>query len=108
MTNKEAITWLNNLITSIGEPQHSELWHYEQALSEIKDMLKALPSAEPERKRGMWLQEGMWSEGYGMGETYGYYWRCSSCDEIVQGGYSQCGDNFCSNCGADMRGKEYV
>ena len=47
MTNKEAIAWLNNLITSIGEPQHSSLWHYEKALSEIKDLLGVLPSAEP-------------------------------------------------------------
>ena len=46
MTNREAIKWLNNLMTSIGEPQYSSLWHYEQALSEIKDMLRVMPPVD--------------------------------------------------------------
>lgn len=41
MTIKEAINWIINLRDAIGRPQHQELWHYEQALEEIKDMLKA-------------------------------------------------------------------
>lgn len=41
MTNSEAVNWLNNLIDDIGAPQHSSLWDYEQALSEIKELIGA-------------------------------------------------------------------
>ena len=71
-----------------------------------KGYADGLKDAHPERKRGKWIEEGRWSEGCGMGETYGCYWRCSSCDKIMQGDYYQCGANFCPNCGADMRGEE--
>lgn len=40
MTNEDAVKWLENLKQDIGKPQHSELWHYEQALSEIEELLK--------------------------------------------------------------------
>lgn len=68
--------------------------------------IKHLPSVTPQPKKGKWIEEGKWSEGCGMGETYGSYWRCSSCDEITQGDYYQCGANYCPNCGADMRGEK--
>lgn len=42
MTNKEAINWLINLTADIGKIEHSDLWHYEQALYEIRDMLQLL------------------------------------------------------------------
>lgn len=45
MTNGEAINWIINLSADIGKAEHSDLWHYEQALSEIREMLE---SAEPE------------------------------------------------------------
>ena len=41
MTNKEAVNWITNLYTDIGKPEHSELWHYEQALYEIREILKS-------------------------------------------------------------------
>lgn len=62
-------------------------------------MLKELPSAQPERKKGKWI------------EVDDYYnrisGRCSVCgweshlyeDDVV-------GMNFCPNCGADMRGEQ--
>lgn len=40
MTNKEAVKWLTNLIADIGKTEYGSLWHYEQALSEIKEMLE--------------------------------------------------------------------
>lgn len=40
MTNKKAVIWLINLIADIGKTEHRSLWHYEQALSEIKEMLE--------------------------------------------------------------------
>lgn len=40
MTSKDAVVWLTNLIADIGKVKHSDLWHYEQALTEIKEMIK--------------------------------------------------------------------
>lgn len=41
MTNKEAVNWIINLMADIGKAEHSELWHYEQALKEIKEMIES-------------------------------------------------------------------
>lgn len=70
-----------------------------------RTLLRNLPSTQPEHKVGKWIQDKSWSEGAGMGESYGYYWKCNQCNNIVKGDWSQCGDNFCSKCGADMRGE---
>lgn len=51
MTRSEAVNWLINITADIGKAEHSELWHYEQALSEIREMLES----EPERKKGKWI-----------------------------------------------------
>ena len=40
MTNKEAINWIINLAVDIGKAENKSLWHYEQALSEIKTLLE--------------------------------------------------------------------
>ncbi len=50
MTKGEAINWIINLTADIGKVEHQDLWHYEQALDEIRDMIEALPPAEPERQ----------------------------------------------------------
>ena len=47
MDNREAVNWLINISADIGKAEHSDLWHYEQALTEIKDMLE---SAQPEQR----------------------------------------------------------
>ena len=47
MDNREAVNWLINISADIGKAEHSDLWHYEQALTEIKDMLE---SAQPEKR----------------------------------------------------------
>ena len=44
MNNREAVNWLINILADIGKAEHSDLWHYEQALTEIKDILE---SAQP-------------------------------------------------------------
>ena len=49
-----------------------------------------------------WIKDEYWSEGYGMGEVYGYYYKCSDCGETVQGDYKECTDKYCRNCGAKM------
>lgn len=40
MNNREAVNWLNNILADIGKSEHNDLWHYEQALTEIKDMFE--------------------------------------------------------------------
>ena len=40
MDNREAVKWLTNISADIGKAEHSDLWHYDQALTEIKDMLE--------------------------------------------------------------------
>ena len=96
-------------------------------LTEVRDRLKALPSAQPEqecekcifkpfkqfqpeRKKGKWIK---------MSDTDGIYWACSECGEDLPrvSRYNPQFDlfprlesiektNFCSNCGADMRGEQ--
>ena len=41
MTKGEAVNWLINISADIGKAEHRELWHYEQALSEIREMLES-------------------------------------------------------------------
>lgn len=41
MTHKEAVNWLINISADIGKGEHSDLWHYEQALDEMKEMLES-------------------------------------------------------------------
>lgn len=40
MTHKEAVNWLINLAADIGKAEHQDLWHYEQALTEIREILE--------------------------------------------------------------------
>ena len=45
MTYKESIQWLEALKKQIGQVQHRDLWHFEQAINEIIKNLK--PLAQP-------------------------------------------------------------
>lgn len=55
--------------------------------------LEALPSAQPERKKGRWIDKSNGIEG-----AWNY---CSVCGEQAIDLY-----DFCPNCGADMRGEQ--
>ena len=62
---------------------------------------KALPSAQPERKKGEWIHK---PDIYLDEQT----WECSECGEpwiFIEGTPSENNANFCPNCGADMRGE---
>ena len=62
------------------------------------ERLDALPSAEPERKKGEWIKVGHWGRSY----------KCNQCGNYLDfdGVNAGRGDaNFCPNCGADMRGE---
>lgn len=94
MTNAEAVNWLINITADIGKAEHSDLWHYEQALSEIREMLE---DAQPQRIKGRW-------ERTKANSGYNAEWTCSNCGYTVYAEF--CNLNFCSLCGAEMRGDE--
>lgn len=41
MTKEEKIKWLDNLKKDIGQPQHQELWHYEEVIDKVIESLSA-------------------------------------------------------------------
>ncbi len=70
----------------------------------IRKIIANFPAADMRSVvRGKWIRGDYWSEGCGMGESYGFYYKCSVCKDEVQGGYKDCGMKYCPNCGADMR-----
>lgn len=68
-------------------------------LSTVFEIIKQLPSAQPERKRGFWWVIEKGEKGYSAGD-----FRCSVCGK-PNASYTPT-PNFCPNCGADMRGGE--
>ena len=79
--------------------QYNEAW--QDALDRAEGAIFNLPSAQPERKKGKWIEE---DDGWD-----GVYWRCSECDGafcLVDGTPKENEYNFCPNCGADMRGED--
>ena len=84
------------------------LWHYPngcyrnlneyefaKGLAELG--LKSVPSAQPELKKGKWIDATT-------DESLDQEWRCSECgwNLFLTGNLT----NFCPNCGADMRGEQ--
>lgn len=64
------------------------------------DILNNIPSAEPERKKGKWIEQ---DDGWD-----GIYYECSECREaftLMDGTPTDNLYNFCPHCGADMRGE---
>ena len=89
------------------------------AMCEIKqwciDLLKRLPSAQPERKKGRWIPVDSYSAFGGdeatwmaHGNPVAFYY-CSECKEQAYAGED--GESlltdYCPNCGADMRGDKH-
>jgi len=72
------------------------------SLDVISDYLKKyfMPSAQPERKKGKWIYEGVRGRFPAC--------RCSVCGNVENADWAMISGkvNYCPNCGADMRGKE--
>lgn len=58
---------------------------------EILNSIQQLPSAQPMRKKGKWIDTG------GMKEWWAKEFKCSECGESMLGTA-----NYCHNCGAEM------
>ena len=93
MTKGEAINWLINISADIGKREHKDLWHYEQALFEIREMLEAQPE-----KKGRWKRTYLDHEA--MGERPSIFY-CSACNQCIA--YPV---NYCPHCGAYMEEEE--
>ena len=103
MKSVEAVNWIINISADIGKVQHQELWHYEQALAEIRELLE-IPQVQ---KTGKWIECDS-SE----------HWKCSECgyrasywfNEENSSSYdldmSEWLSDYCPNCGARMVGEE--
>ena len=59
-----------------------------------------------DRPQGEWIRDMYWSRGAGMGEEYGFFYKCSLCEYEVENGYTRCSFNFCPHCGARMKGAD--
>lgn len=87
------ITWLRD------EVLNEELWNlnavgYGEIIARKLTKLGAMECEDryyysADRPKGEWVESG----------DDGNAWRCSQCNEIAC-----CNDNYCPNCGADMRG----
>ena len=66
------------------------------SLVAYKEQLEALPSAQPERKTGKWIDETF--------KPWGLVYHPYKCDQC--GEHSEADSDYCPNCGADMRGEQ--
>lgn len=92
ISRKDAIALVDRPITPTGDAVYDNAREDERA--SIKDDLALLPSAEP--KTGEWIQNVInLAYGWTAVDTY-------SCSECMEENNRK--DNYCPNCGADMRG----
>ena len=80
----------------------SQVWY----TVDVEVWVNALPSVQPERKKGQWERHNT----YHGDDTSGYIdpdWRCSECGRRanVNEWFMYDLTDFCPNCGADMRGE---
>lgn len=64
-------------------------------ISGVEEVLRSLPSAQTETKKGHWIESKRYRE------VITCY--CSECNQLMTT-YSNKRMNFCPGCGADMRG----
>lgn len=89
---KDLISKQEAINTIMGQPPepHYPSWYATQ--------IEKLPPAQPERKTGRWM--------FGFNNQYlEKYYYCSKCGSRKYMEDKPL-DNFCSNCGADMRGEQ--
>lgn len=75
-------------------------WGVEWDKALAKAMIESLPSAQPERIKGHWIDAVIPNDSGGLPVIV-----CDKCNTFfpLQFGASH---NFCPNCGADMRGEQ--
>ena len=72
-----------------------------------EEVLRSLPSAQPERKTGQWIFEEHKRLVDETDDGYVYrtekWWLCSECGYAKGYQISKPSSNYCENCGAKMR-----
>ena len=95
MTRDEAIKVLSSYdVNGVWADVDGKPYNAEEQAEAFDTAIEALKSESiftADRPRGEWVAE----------EEYGDLWVCDQC-----GFASEYKDNFCSNCGADMRGDD--
>jgi len=87
-----------------SDDDESPITYKDEKLLEINKAITTqickLPSAQPERKKGKWIYEGVRGRFPAC--------RCSVCGNVENVDWAMISGkvNYCPNCGADMRGKE--
>jgi hypothetical protein len=84
----EEITW--------EEPSYTDALN---AITEIRDKIRQLPSVTPQPKIGKWIDDGWYAEGHSE-----HAYRCSKCDKNYIGYVGE--HKYCPNCGAKMEVEE--
>ena len=97
ISRQAAIDAIDKLMVSIPTAGGKDLMDdVNRIRAEDISVIKRLPSAQPERKRGHWV---------GIDDEPCETWECDKCGCI-----QECFDgeqpNYCPNCGADMREDE--
>ena len=111
MPEKDFLKWLNSEAMNCSEiPNNSDLISRQAAIDAARDWyeglicgsfkglekrLRALPPAQPEPKRG---KTGRWMATEADEPCF---YRCSECGRLIDER-----ENFCPNCGVDMRGEQ--
>ena len=93
-------------MNSKGMPNFATAVEIDTDISGYSDRLwkNAYERGKADRPQGEWIRDRYWSRGVGMGEEYGFFYKCSMCEHEVEGGYTRCGFNYCPYCGTDMKG----
>ena len=97
ISRQAAIDALNDELTITGKTNAIVVQDY---IRKVNVRLNDLPSAEPERKTGKWIED---QKG---GKVTSY--KCSVCGRFVMDdtGYDVAEDYPFCHCGADMRGEQ--
>lgn len=95
MTNEDAVKWLGNLRQDIGQLRYEGLWHYEQAIVEIQELLEEQEAVEPKFKQ---CDKG------------NFIWCCGSCGAYmyhVYDGIDKAKEyaKYCRQCGKKVNWK---
>lgn len=84
------LKWMRPICINNGEVVESD------DMVAIRNILKSLPLAQSERKKGKWIKAG---QSFVFPKKFRNY-SCSECGYDID----KIKFNFCPNCGADMRG----
>ena len=84
MTNEDAIKWLENLTSDIGNPHYECLWPYAQPLVEIAAMLKEREPKPVKVTKNAYNYEFYHCPNCDRGFELTYYKRPAYCDKCGQ------------------------